>query len=126
MKRAKPFAALSASKKHLDKQGWVSGVVESRIPHTFITRDLFGFADLLAFKPRTREIALVQVTGGAGVSNANARIAKIKSEPLAAMWLMAGGLIFVHSWQTVKGQKDRKLRMWNIVNLGSSIGAVEL
>jgi len=126
MKRKKPFAALAASKKHLEAFCWVVGVVESRIPHTFITRDLFGFADILAFRPGCQQIALVQVTGGKDLGNANARIAKIKAEPMAALWLTAGGEIIVHSWQTVKGQKQRQLRKWSLVNMGNHIGVIEI
>jgi len=60
MKRAKPFAANLASTKLLEEQGWTVNTVESRIPHTFITRDCYGFADLLACSP-SKGIMLVQV-----------------------------------------------------------------
>jgi len=88
------------------------GVVEQRIPHTFITRDLFGFADLLATSP-TRGNLLVQVTGGYSTSNFHARVAKIRNEPRAAIWL-AGPLnrIQVHSWEG-KGT-NRKLHILEI------------
>jgi len=98
MKRAKPFPAMNASRKLLEADGWTVAVVEHHIPHTFIKRDLFGFADLLAVSP-ARGIMAVQVTGGRSTSNANARIAKIRSEPRAGIWLASGGRIAVHSWQ---------------------------
>lgn len=97
-KRKKPFAASLASRKNLEATGWTVGVVEQRIPKTFITRDLFGFADLIAMSP-TRGIMAVQATGGLSSSNSNARVAKIKAEPRAAIWLASGGRIQVHSWQ---------------------------
>lgn len=98
VKRKKPFAANSASVKKLEQDGWCVGAVEQVIPHTFIKRDFFGFADLIAVSP-TRGIMAVQVTGGESSSNALARIRKIKAEPRAGIWLAAGGRIQVHSWQ---------------------------
>jgi hypothetical protein len=97
-KRKKPFAANNASLKQLEADGWTCTMVEQRIPHTFITRDAFGFADILACSP-TRGIMLVQVTGGASTSNFHARVAKTKAEPRHALWLAAGGRIQIHSWE---------------------------
>src|ERR1700690_4401471 len=97
-RRKKPFAASLASRKHMESLGWTVAVVEQRIPHTFITRDAFGFGDLLCCSP-TRQIMLVQATGGLSTSNFHARIAKIKAEPRAAIWLASGGRIQVQSWQ---------------------------
>ncbi len=96
-KRAKPFAATNASKKMMEAEGWCVGVVEQRIPHCFITRDYLGFADMICCNPRMGIMA-VQVTGGPSKSNGNARIAKIKAEARAAIWLASGGRIQVHNW----------------------------
>jgi len=111
IKRAKPFAANNASMKHLEAEGWTCFVVEQRIPHTFITRDVFGFFDIIAMSP-SRGIMAVQVTGGATSSNFNARVAKIKAEPRHAIWLACGGRIQVHSWEG-KGE-ERELRTLEI------------
>lgn len=108
-KRAKPFNATGAAVKHLEADGWTVSVTEQRIPHTFITRDTFGFADILACSP-SRGIMLVQVTGGTGISNFNARVTKIKAEPRHAIWLASGGRIRVMSYETIKGSKARALR----------------
>jgi len=110
VKRKKPFNATRKSVAALESDGWTVGVVESRIPHTFITRDLFNFADLIAVSP-TRGIMLVQVTGGTGKSNFNARVTKIKREARAGIWLAAGGRIQVHSWETQKNSKERTCRV---------------
>lgn len=110
-KRAKPFPATNASRKRLEADGWTVAVVEQRIPHCFITRDAFGFGDLLACSP-TRGIMLVQVTGGNGRSNFNARVAKIKSEARAAIWLASGGRIQVWNWNG-KGNK-RELEVMEV------------
>lgn len=98
MKRRKPFPASLASRKHLEASAWTVGTVESRIPHTFITRDLFGFADLIAVSP-SRGIMLVQCTGHRSTTNGAARIDKVKAEARAGIWLAAGGRIQVHSWE---------------------------
>ena len=107
-KRAKPFAANRASVNHLENDGWTVTTVEQRIPHCFITRDAFNFADLLAVSA-SKGIMLVQVTGGKSTSNFHARVAKIKAEPRHAIWLAAGGRIQVHSWEGEKN--DRTLRV---------------
>ena len=109
-KRKKPFAANLASTKMLEAQGWTVGTVEQRIPHTFITRDLFGFADLIAVSP-TRGIMAVQVTGG---GNGASRIAKIKLEPRAIIWLASTGRISVHDWRKRAAQKERECVVFNL------------
>lgn len=115
MKRKKPFSATLASRKVLEADGWTVAAVEQRIPHTFITRDAYGFADLLCCSP-TRGIMLVQVTGGDGAGNFNKRVAKIKAEPRHAIWLASGGRIQVHSHETQAGTKERKLRVLELVS----------
>ncbi len=107
-KRKKPFAATSASMKSLTAEGWTCFVVEQRIPHTFITRDVFGFADILACSP-TRGIMLVQVTGHASTSNFHSRVAKTKAEPRHAIWIASGGRVQVHSWQGKGNQRQCKI-----------------
>lgn len=104
MTRKKPFAANNASVKKLEAEGWTVGVVEQRIPHTFITRDFLGFCDLIAVSP-TRGIMAVQVTGG---GNAPKRVEKIRQEARAAIWLASNGRIQVHDWRKRAGQKDRE------------------
>ena len=104
-KRAKPFASTLASTRALEADGWTVATVEQRIPHTFITRDAFGFADLLCCNPR-KGVMLVQVTGGTSTSNFHARVAKIKAEARAGIWLGSGGRIQVHSWE--RGTKSAK------------------
>lgn len=103
-KRAKPFAANLASTKMLVADGWTCCTVEQTIPHCFIKRDAFGFADILAMSP-TRGIMLIQATGG---GNGSSRIAKIKAEPRHAIWLASGGRIQVHDWRKRAGQKLRE------------------
>ena len=111
-KRAKPFAANNASTKLLEAGGWTCCTVEQTIPHTFIKRDFAGFADLIAFSP-TRGIIAIQVTGG---GNGASRIAKIKGEPRAAIWLASGGRIQVHDWRKRAGMRARECCMFEVVH----------
>lgn len=111
-KRAKPFAANLASTKALEAAGWTVATVEQRIPHCFITRDMFGFADLVAISP-SKGIMAVQVTGG---GNGPSRIAKIKAEARAGIWLASGGRIQVHDWRKRAGTKERENCIFEITN----------
>ncbi len=88
------------SLEHLRASGWTVGVVEQRIPHTNITRDLFGFIDLLAV--RGGETMAVQVTSG---SNVSARVRKIAESEHVAAVRGAGWSIVVHGWRrNAKGE----------------------
>lgn len=105
-KRAKPFAANNASVKKLEAEGWcIPEVVEKRIPHCFITKDLWGFADIIAVSPTRKQTLLVQSTGG---GNGPARVAKIKANPNAGICLAAGLRIVVHDWRKRAGQRERE------------------
>ena len=89
---------ISNNKRSMDalrEAGWECDIVERWIPHTFITKDLFGFADILAMHHRAGFLA-VQTTSFA---NMNARMKKIKEESRATLFLMAGGRIVVHGWK---------------------------
>ena len=110
------------STKYLRDRGWIVARVEQRLhmpksPFP-ITKDAFGFGDLLAARPGrtfnfvpmpTGSIALVQVTSG---SNHNVRKAKIAAEPLAAKWKEAGGVILLHSWAK-KGPRGKR-KTWTL------------
>jgi hypothetical protein len=82
------------SVEHLRACGWTVGVVEQRIPHTNITRDLYGFIDLLAI--RGAETMAVQVTSG---SNVSARVHKIAESEHVGAVRTAGWAIVVHGWR---------------------------
>ena len=106
----KPFPANNASIKKLEAEGWTVGTVEQRLPHCFITRDLFGFIDLVAMAP-SRGFLAVQATGG---GNMAARVSKIRQEARAGLWLASGGRIQVHDWVKRKGQKQRECKIMEI------------
>ena len=112
-KRKKPFAANREAIKILESQGWTCETVEKRLPHCFITKDAFGFGDILAISP-TRGILMIQATGG---GNGSTRAIKIRQEPRHAIWLAAGGRIQV--WDFVKraGQKQRDCKILEITKI---------
>lgn len=112
-KRAKPFSANFASTKKMEGEGWTVGLVEQRIPHTFITRDFFGFADLICCSPMRGTMA-VQVTGG---GNGSARAIKVRNEARAAIWLACGNRIQVHDWVKRSGQKERECKILEITKV---------
>lgn len=120
------------SMKYLRDHGYIACRVEQRLhmpksPFP-ITKDAFGFGDLLVAKVGSPsyvdvdvshgppaiyrepgQIALVQVTSG---SNHNARKEKIAAEPLAAKWKEAGGIIILHSWAK-KGPRGKR-KKWTL------------
>jgi len=88
------------SLKHLRAAGYVAEVVEKRVPKVHITRDLFGFVDVLAL--RDGEVVAVQATSG---SNVSARVRKIAEAEYVAEVRRAGWRILVHGWR--KGANGR-------------------
>lgn len=83
----------------LESRGWIACVVERRIARC-LSKDAFGFGDILAAKTGSA-IVLVQTTSA---GNVGARIMKIKLEPLAKKWIRAGGAIVVHGWKRRDGK----------------------
>lgn len=106
-KRKKPFNATSRAMKDLEWLGFRAWIVESKIPHTFISKDCFGFADILAHRPGVG-VLLIQATSGGGSkgrSNMNARRAKLLSEKVApdvAAWLASGGRVEIWNYERSK------------------------
>jgi hypothetical protein len=99
------------SMKWLRDRGWIVARVEQRLiipdaPYP-ITRDAFGFGDLLAAH-RLGGIVLIQATDLTSITK---RAEKILRDPKvatnAACWLRAGGTIMLHGWGK-RGPKDRK------------------
>lgn len=86
----------------LRDHGWLAEKVEQRlpIPGQFVTRDAFGFGDILAVRFGTggSAIALVQATSS---SNLSARVKKATTGPVAdglRTWLSAGGKFLLFGW----------------------------
>lgn len=79
----------------LRKRGCCADVVERRLGGTFVTKDLFGCIDVVALEPGALGLLGVQATT---VSNQASRVAKIRREPRARLWLQAGNRLAVVGW----------------------------
>jgi len=86
------------SSAYCKERGWRSGRVDSWIPGARITRDLFGFADLLVFMDGGAGILLVQATSAPNVS---ARVKKLLESDLAREWVAEGNRAEVWGWSKV-------------------------
>lgn len=85
----------------LRDNGWIAELVERYNPYSKKYNDLFGFADVLALKPRSG-VLFIQVTTGGKV---NARLEKIRSEAFEQaehVILTIGARIEIHGWRKVK------------------------
>lgn len=84
--------------KKLGEDGWTADLVERWIPRTVVTKDLYGFGDILAF--RRDAVLIVQATTG---GDAYRRINKIKAEPRAVLWANSHyRFIQVWGWRFLK------------------------
>lgn len=112
------------SLKHLRDRGWIACVVQQRLhmPNAPfpITRDAFGFGDILAASTRMPYTMLVQATGGQG-GNLMARVHKIiDRDPAhpeinrnAIIWILAGNYIVCHGWAKRKPRGTKRER-WTL------------
>lgn len=103
----KPIPATALALAEMRRRGWDAEKVEQRLPHCFITRDLFNVIDIVALGEGT--IIGVQVTGGDGGNHA-ARRAKAIAEPRLRRWLEYGGRFEVWSYALRGARGERKLR----------------
>lgn len=101
----------AAAKKFYREKGWEIEDVERRIkPH--ITKDAFGFGDLLMYNVALKQTALAQVTDGSHGAN---RKNKILQEKRAVGWLACGNKIFlcllitrIHTVLTGKNKGEKR------------------
>lgn len=111
------MSKITTNKRTLDalrKQGYQAEVTQIRITRfgakpgepASITRDLAGFADVLAWHPGLGKILIVQATTQAQVTN---HIRKYRRDPKVANsildWLAAGGLLQIWGWRQGTGGK---------------------
>ena len=106
-KRKKPVSALGMALADLKKLGFHAAVVEKRIPHTFISKDMFGFADIVYLT--SASIVALQVTTNTGGHHAKHKD-KIIAEPRALAWLQAGGI--VELWSYAKQGARGEAKVW--------------
>ena len=100
-KKPKKFNANSATLKWLESLGFTAELVESRIPTTWITRDLFGCIDIIAMRCDPGGIYGIQATSGGGnkgQSNGLARRRKLLGNEKAKLFIQCGGKLWLVVW----------------------------
>lgn len=93
---SKPLSPKFRSMKLMESEGYATDDVERWIPRTVITKDLFGFIDLLGIHRETGNVKAVQATSA---SNVSARVKKITDSPFVEVVRRAGWSIEVHGWR---------------------------
>lgn len=99
----------SPTKHSLDKlraEEWTVQVVERWNAFAHVRQDLYGFIDILAIHPQLGFLGVQTTVAG----EINRRMDKIRSEPRALTFLLAGGKIVVHGWR--KGGPRGQRKTW--------------
>ncbi len=102
-KRKRKFSATARALKDLRGMGFMPWNVEQTIPHTFIKRDAYGFADLLACRPGVG-VLLIQVTGGGNHAARRTKMLGDDIAPRVAHWLLSGGRVEIWSYD-LRGER---------------------
>ncbi len=111
-KAKKATSMMKRARAELDRLGFVNDVVERRIPHSFVTKDFLGFADIIYVTSGSYgSIVALQVTTNTGGHHAKHK-EKIIAEPRALAWLQAGGL--VELWSFAKQGPRGEAKTWKI------------
>lgn len=117
-KRKKPVMLTARSRKFLEREGWLSALVERTVDvpkfqngrptgERFRNKfDCFGFADLVAVKPGHPGTLYIQVTDH---SHHAERREKIIAASAAPVIIASGNGIVVHSWDSKKPRGRPKL-----------------
>jgi hypothetical protein len=102
------------SLKLLREAGYYAAITEHWNQFAHIRQDLFGFCDIIAFKP-DGGVLMVQTTSGGNVA---ARVAKIVSNDIARAWLQSENrVIVVHGWAKRGDRGKRKLWECRVVEV---------
>lgn len=127
-KRKKPVSANGMSLAYCRERGWVPATVEQRVPHTFITRDLFGFIDIVVLDGK-RGLLGVQATTG---DHTGHRIDKINDtspegvRPAALAWLRAGLRLEVWGWRKRNDRTPGAKKVWTLRRIKAELVDDEL
>jgi hypothetical protein len=96
------------SKDYLEKAGYTVAIVERWNHFSGTRQDLWGFADIIAFRIGM-PVMLVQTTTG---SNVAARRKKILANPIARRWVEAGHEVVLHGW-ALRGERGKR-KLWTV------------
>lgn len=94
---------------YMKKKGYTCAVVEHWNQFAFCRQDLFGFIDIVCLRASNKGILGIQTTS---MDNINARVKKIKDNPIHKLWLECENRLVVQGWGK-KGAKG-KVKHWTI------------
>lgn len=94
---------------HLRARGYIAEVCSYWHHFAKQRKDLFGWADIIAFDPDGTGVTLVQTTTG---SNFSKRRAKILASETAKAWLAHGRMIRVDGWAK-QGERGKR-KVWTL------------
>lgn len=86
---------MQKSLKHLRENDYLVDIAEKWIPHTPITKDLFGFIDIAGLHKSVPGVIGVQTTT---FHHMKARKEKILNLAAADLWIKCGNTILLHGW----------------------------
>lgn len=113
--RKKPVRLIPKSLERLRRAGYFAEVVERRLPKVFVTKDLFGLADILAFNEGL-DVVFVQTTDGTHVA---AHVTKVEEDPKVLetlkAWLRGGRRFEIHGWLKRGPYGERKVYTCRVV-----------
>jgi hypothetical protein len=89
----------NVTKQLFESNGWICDVTEHYNPYAGKTKDLFGFADLIASCPNTQRKVAIQTTTTMHRLN---RKRKILSLIEAYLWMLSGNEIWIVHWKKTK------------------------
>ena len=100
--RSKPIKAMQLTLAEMRGRGYeLVDVVERRIPRCFITRDLWGIADVVCVGGPDDEIVAVQTTSSTNVA---ARRTKIVDSKAIEVLRRVGIRFLLHGWRKTRGR----------------------
>ena len=104
------------SKLYMEKEGWISEVVEHR-QGCFHRTDLFGFGDVIAF---SRDVGILLIQ--AYYKGAAKQHIKLwpKTNKLIREWVKAGGLFEHQVWYREKKSVDGR-KPWKVKRIGLGV-----
>lgn len=97
------------SEKVLEKNGFLSGLVERHIPHAFVTKDWLGFADIIAFKPGQLRVWAINATTNQHLADHIKKYEDPKVKKNIDAWMSSGHVFELWCWAKMGARGKRKL-----------------
>ncbi len=106
------------SMEHLRKEGYLVWKVEFWNPHAHKRVDMWGFADLLAIRPRTDCRGESRLLVQSCTDDLAKHERKLQAEPRVLVALRSGFSVQIHAWRKFKHQRGRVLSVVSMVDDG--------